>query len=232
MEPFLGQVLTVSFSYAPVSWALCNGQLLSVQQNSALYALLGTRYGGDGTVNFGLPNCAGRTILGVGRDSWNNTYDLGPGQAPPTSLTAANLPPHSHGATFTLQSSPAPTSVTLNGTISQQLNAPPTGGLGARSAGNPDTTPNPGDGLGQASVTVYAPSNAGAAVPLKQLTLAGTLTGTLDSAVTATASVPAAAGTVALGTTGASTSSVPLSPPPYLVQTVIIALQGYFPQRP
>lgn len=231
MEPFLGQVLTVSFSYAPVYWAQCNGQLLSVQQNAALFTLLGTQYGGNGSSTFGIPNCAGRTILGVGKDMWNNTYTLGPSTTGPTSVTLADLPTHTHAATFTPQSTPAPSSVTLSGTIDQALSGPPTGGLGARSAGTPDTTPSPGDGLGQASVTVYAPSNGGTAVPLKQLTLAGTLTGTLNTAVTATVSVPPMAGTVTLGAAG-SVASVPLGLPPYLVQTAIIALNGIFPQRP
>jgi len=56
MQPFLGQILMTGFNFAPVGWALCNGQLLSIAQNTALFSLLGTTYGGDGQSTFGLPN--------------------------------------------------------------------------------------------------------------------------------------------------------------------------------
>ena len=55
-EPFLGEIKIASFNFAPKGWALCNGQLLPINQNQALFSLLGTTYGGDGRVNFGLPN--------------------------------------------------------------------------------------------------------------------------------------------------------------------------------
>ena len=54
--PFIGSVALVAFNFAPVGWAFCNGQLLSINQNTALFSLLGTTYGGDGTTNFALPN--------------------------------------------------------------------------------------------------------------------------------------------------------------------------------
>lgn len=225
-EPYVSQLLTVSFSWAPKNWALCNGQLFLVRQNQALYALLGTQFGGSAGVNFNVPNCAGRTIVGSGTDMWNNTYPVGMGPSDPVSIGVAQLPPHTHTASYT----PAgPSSVTLTGSINQPLSAPLGGGLEARSTGAADNTPNDNDVIGPATSKVYAPSSGGAAVPLATLPLQGTLTGTLSPMVTATATVPPAAGTVALQATG-SASNVPLTAP-YLVQTVIIATTGLFPMR-
>ncbi len=64
--PFLGEVMLVAFNYAPKGWAMCNGQLLPINQNQALFSLLGTTYGGDGRVNFALPDLRGRTPLHFG----------------------------------------------------------------------------------------------------------------------------------------------------------------------
>ena len=60
-EPFLAEIRVVGFNFAPKGWALCNGQLLPINQNQALFSLLGTTLGGDGRVNFALPDCRGRT---------------------------------------------------------------------------------------------------------------------------------------------------------------------------
>jgi microcystin-dependent protein len=65
-EPFLSEIKIVSFNFAPKGWALCNGQLLPINQNQALFSLLGTTYGGDGRVNFGLPNLQGRIPAHMG----------------------------------------------------------------------------------------------------------------------------------------------------------------------
>jgi microcystin-dependent protein len=65
-EPFLGEMKIISFGFAPKGWALCNGQLLLINQNQALFAILGTTYGGDGRVNFALPNLQGRTPIHMG----------------------------------------------------------------------------------------------------------------------------------------------------------------------
>ena len=66
MDPFLGEVRIMSFNFAPKGWALCNGQLMQISQNQALFALLGTTYGGNGTTTFALPNLQGRVPLHVG----------------------------------------------------------------------------------------------------------------------------------------------------------------------
>jgi len=59
MEPYLGQVLALPYNFAPVGWAQCNGQLMQISQNTALFSLLGTTYGGDGVTTFALPNLSG-----------------------------------------------------------------------------------------------------------------------------------------------------------------------------
>jgi microcystin-dependent protein len=66
-EPFLSEIRMMSFGYNPTGWALCNGQLLPINQNQALFSLLGTTYGGDGRVNFGLPDLRGQTPIHVGQ---------------------------------------------------------------------------------------------------------------------------------------------------------------------
>ena len=65
-EPFLSEIRIMSFGFAPQGWTLCNGQLLPINQNQALFSLLGTTYGGDGRVNFGLPNLQGRVPMHMG----------------------------------------------------------------------------------------------------------------------------------------------------------------------
>ena len=65
-EPFLSEIRLMSFNFAPKGWAMCNGQLLPINQNQALFALLGTTFGGDGRVNFALPDCRGRIPMHVG----------------------------------------------------------------------------------------------------------------------------------------------------------------------
>lgn len=90
--PFLGEIKLVSFNFAPKGWALCNGQLLPINQNQALFSLLGTNYGGDGKVNFALPNLQGRVAIHRGS---GYTEGQAAGQASHT-LTASELPGHSH----------------------------------------------------------------------------------------------------------------------------------------
>src|SRR5207342_1474437 len=91
-EPFLSEIRLFSFVFAPKGWALCDGQLLPINQNQGLFSLLGTTFGGDGRVNFALPDLRGRTPIHVG-----NGHTLGErgGQEAHT-LTIAELPEHTH----------------------------------------------------------------------------------------------------------------------------------------
>src|SRR5437763_11802067 len=91
-EPFLSEIRLMSFVFAPKGWALCNGQLLPINQNQALFSLLGTTYGGDGRITFGLPNLRGRVPLHMGQ---GRTLGEAAGEEAHTLLTA-ELPAHTH----------------------------------------------------------------------------------------------------------------------------------------
>jgi microcystin-dependent protein len=93
-EPFLSEIRIMSFEFAPKGWALCNGQLLPINQNQALFSLLGTTFGGDGRVNFALPDLRGRSPIHVG--SGHTLGERGGEQA--HTLSIAELPQHTHVA--------------------------------------------------------------------------------------------------------------------------------------
>jgi microcystin-dependent protein len=93
-EPFLSEIRIMSFNFAPKGWALCSGQLLPINQNQALFALLGTTYGGDGRVNFALPNLQGQVPVHTG-----NGFLLGQiGGEENHTLSIAEIPTHVHVA--------------------------------------------------------------------------------------------------------------------------------------
>ena len=99
MNPFIGQILMVGFNFAPVGWALCNGQLLTIAQYTALFSLLGTMYGGDGRTNFALPNLQGRVPIHQGESVGTSEYVVGmSGGVEHVTLLVNNLPAHSHTA--------------------------------------------------------------------------------------------------------------------------------------
>jgi len=91
-EPFLAEIRIMSFQFAPRGWALCNGQLLPINQNQALFALLGATFGGDGRLNFALPDLRSRTPMHVG--GGHHLGDRGGEQA--HTLSIAELPTHTH----------------------------------------------------------------------------------------------------------------------------------------
>lgn len=92
MEQYIGEIKIVSQPFAPRGWALCNGQLLPIAQNQALFAILGVTYGGNGTTTFALPNLQGRAPLGFG-----GSYQLGATVGTPTTtLLITQLPAHNH----------------------------------------------------------------------------------------------------------------------------------------
>jgi len=106
--PFLSEIKIFSFGFAPKGWALCNGQLLPINQNQAIFSLLGTTYGGDGRTNFALPNLQGRTPLHMGN---GQTLGLPAGEQNHT-LLISEIPAHTHpwGATSAAANAPNPTS--------------------------------------------------------------------------------------------------------------------------
>jgi microcystin-dependent protein len=105
MEQYLGEIRLFAGNFAPADWAFCNGQLLPISENDALFYLLGTTYGGDGQTTFGLPNLQSRAVVGVGQGpGLSNNYVQGQALGQETvTLTANQLPSHTHPVTATLQ---------------------------------------------------------------------------------------------------------------------------------
>jgi microcystin-dependent protein len=139
MDFYLGEIRLMSFAFAPKGWLYCQGQLLSVIQNQALFSLLGTTYGGDGRSTFGLPDLRGRAIVGVGPGAGLSPISWGQqGGQESVALLPSQLPPHSHTLSGTIKTGAVP-----------ELNAP-NGGVPAKSTA-----------LQFAPNTPTAPMNAG-----------------------------------------------------------------------
>lgn len=155
MEGTMAVVTTWAADFAPKNWAYCYGQLLSIAQNQALFSLLGTTYGGDGRVTFGLPDLRGRMPIGTGQLTGGNNYSLGEMAGSPTvTLTINNLPPHTHNGTV---------SVSLNGNNADGTTGEPGGNFpgvitNGYSNGNPDAAMTSPTYTGQVGV-------AGASMP-------------------------------------------------------------------
>jgi microcystin-dependent protein len=95
--PFLGEIKIVAFNFPPKGWALCNGQLMAISQSTALFALLGTTYGGDGVQNFALPNLQSRAPISFGQGPGLSSYVQGQlGGEISHTLVTAEIPAHSH----------------------------------------------------------------------------------------------------------------------------------------
>src|SRR4051812_113885 len=138
--PFLGEIRMVGFNFAPRGWALCNGQILSIAQNTALFSILGTTYGGNGQTTFALPDLRGRVPVSAGQGPGLSSYDLGQVTGSENvTLTVQQLPAHSHniaadatagnvgspsGAHLAQPFSPGRTPVSSNGYTSGALAAP------------------------------------------------------------------------------------------------------------
>jgi microcystin-dependent protein len=135
-EPFLSEIRMMSFGFPPKGWALCDGQLLPVNQNQALFSLLGTTYGGDGRVNFGLPDLRARAPMHMGSAGGGSTnHVLGErGGEPAHTLSMVELPQHNHlmfakGATAPtsatgIKPTPANTKALAQGLASEGTSAP------------------------------------------------------------------------------------------------------------
>jgi microcystin-dependent protein len=122
-EPFLSEIKIMSFGFPPKGWALCNGQLMPINQNQALFSLLGTTYGGDGRVNFGLPDLQGKTPMHMGQ-----SHVLGErGGEQNHTLTISELPTHVHVVNAAQQSNTTdsfPTGHILGAPLGQLYTAP------------------------------------------------------------------------------------------------------------
>jgi microcystin-dependent protein len=113
-DVFVGEIRIVGFNFAPTGWALCNGQLLPISQNTALFSLLGTTYGGDGRSTFGLPNLQGSAPMHFGQGPGLSLYDQGEtGGATSVTLLTTEMPAHNHLAN----------AAALNGNLTSPANA-------------------------------------------------------------------------------------------------------------
>lgn len=120
MEPFIGQIQLFAFNWAPQGWLTCQGQILSIAQNTALFSLLGTTFGGDGVTNFALPNFGGRAPIGQGQSPGTGQYQMGQlGGNENVTLLQTQMPAHTHAV--------APGS-TATATATSTLNAANTAG--------------------------------------------------------------------------------------------------------
>ena len=102
MDPCIAQIMQVGFNFAPVNWAIAAGQILPINQNAALFSLIGTTFGGNGTTTFGLPNLQSRVAVGVGQSPGLSSYVWGQlGGMEQVTLNVNQMPMHTHAATFT-----------------------------------------------------------------------------------------------------------------------------------
>jgi microcystin-dependent protein len=110
MEGTIAEIRLFAPNFAPRNWAFCNGQILSISQNTALFSLLGTTFGGNGQTTFALPNLQSRAAVGTGTGIGLSGYTLGQSSgAEAATITANNVPPHNHPVTGTIK---MPTSTT------------------------------------------------------------------------------------------------------------------------
>lgn len=101
-NPFVGQIISVGFNFAPIGWAFCNGQLLAISNFNALFTLIGTTYGGDGQTTFALPNLCGRVPVNQGQGPGLSPYALGQNAGTETvTLTTNQIPQHNHTVNVT-----------------------------------------------------------------------------------------------------------------------------------
>ena len=113
MDPFVAEIRIFPFNFAPKGWAWCDGQILPLSQNTALFSLLGTTYGGDGKANFALPDLQGRAPMHPGQGPGLSLHDLGEtGGSETVSLLESEIPSHSHA--FKASSDPADNNLPVN----------------------------------------------------------------------------------------------------------------------
>lgn len=221
MEPMLGMIFMVPFDWAPVNYAKCQGQTLTIQQYAALYSLTGVAFGGNGSTNFNLPDLQGRAAIGTGLIQGGSQYPIAKKLGTETTtLGLNNLPVHNHGATFaavtgsqtvTIPAQPGNQTVQINASTATGTTGPGPSSVPAAIAGGNKIYGAVG------SMTPLASASAG-------------LTGTAATAGQ-TFSVPTVTGgTVTIGPAG---NGLPFSSyQPSLALTFVIALMGIYPERP
>ncbi|QBR02982.1 phage tail protein [Paraburkholderia pallida] len=200
-DPYLGEIRMVGFNFAPNGWAFCQGQLLSIQQNAALFSLLGTTYGGDGRSTFQLPDLRGRTPVGFGQGLGLSNISIGEqGGTENATLTTQNMPAHTHTA-----------AVTGGGAVTGQIAIPA-------------ATSTTGEGAVPSTSTVLGPIAAGGR-PGELYSTAAPSTTLAPFNVNLQGTAP----TIQNSVTGNSIPFSLRNP--YMGINFIIALQGIFPSR-
>lgn len=211
MQVFLGSVMPWTAPYAPSGWAFCNGALLSINTNTALYSLLGTAYGGDGINTFALPDLRQRIPMGadpqqgLGAKGGSTRATIGN----TVSLSAAQLPGHKHPATLALN----PTTTVAVGTSTTDGEVSPSEGA---------TLTSTAEGVFRAAA-IYLPATI---APTQTVTLGG-VAATVNTDATGTATVAKNA----TQHTPVSFSTTAGTLPPYLPLNYIIATKGIYPSR-
>jgi len=232
MECYLGTILPWPVSYAPEGFALCQGQLMPITQNQALFALIGATYGGDGRNNFALPNLCGRFPIGTGQNPNSGvTYTLGQQGTNSGSVvlksTDVPLPVHVHAiqSTATVTGGGGNVPVSLNVSIPANTdpypNPMPTPATYVSTPANNNCTLASGK-AGQSPTNIYTTNLPTPGASLKPFTVQTNI------------NVPAP--TVSVASACAAAGANPTTPvsvmPPYLCLNYIIATTGYFPVRP
>jgi microcystin-dependent protein len=225
MDAFMGSVIAVGFNYPPRGWLFCNGQTVPIQQNAAMFALLGTMYGGDGQNTFGIPDLRGRVVVGSqaqGPGLMNVPQGLKGGANTATVVSSGsvsftiginNLPQHNHAVT--VPGSAFTASSTLNATSK---------GPGATAPAANATLCTTGTGPTSAAMYQATTGPATDLVALNSQSVTTTLVGNanVNSGTTGTGSA-----VTAPVITSANISTMP----PYIGLNYIIAMEGIFPSR-
>lgn len=204
-QPYIGGICAFAGNFAPRDWAFANGALLSISQNTAMFSLLGTNFGGDGRTTFGLPDLQGRGIVGAGNGPGLSPYSIGQkAGSERATLTVSQIPSHSHGAS---------TSVTMvilgtDVTIETSLNA----------YASPGASNNPQGNILAANGATQVFSSSVPNIEMSTNAIESTINATVNSTTTTT-----------LTPAGAGNSHE--NRMPYLAINWIIATSGLFPSR-
>jgi microcystin-dependent protein len=172
-SPFIGQIVPVAFNFAPRNYLFCNGQILSIAQNTAFFALIGTTYGGNGQTTYAVPDLRSRSMVhsnnggagpGLSAIQWGQV-----GGTESVTLSTSQLPQHTHTATFNGSTS------TLNAsTVAATTQGPVAGAVLGRAK----------DNTGTVQPFIYAPTGSAASTALAGLNVAGTVTNSLTGSST------------------------------------------------
>jgi microcystin-dependent protein len=163
MTPFLSMLLLWPCNFAPMGWQLCAGQLLAISQNSALFSLIGTYYGGDGVTTFALPDFRGRVPVGAGQGPGRSPYVIGQtGGTETTTLTINQMPAHSHAVSLSITVSASNAQATTSVPAAGNSLAAPYDILNANPiAGYNTSAPNTAINVGAGSVSGQTAATGG-----------------------------------------------------------------------